>query len=126
MEDIVEQARKDHFVTTLLNRIRLLPDINSSNRNRREFAERTAINTPIQGTAADIIKLAMVKVEKELQVAELKARMLLQIHDELVFEVPEDEVEQTEKLVKECMESVMKLDVPLVVNISLGKNLAKV
>ncbi len=126
MVDIVEQARKDRFVTTLLNRIRLLPDIKSSNRNRREFAERTAINTPIQGTAADIIKLAMIKVEKELQNAELKARMLLQIHDELVFEVPEDEVDKTVELVKESMELVLELDVPLVVNISVGKNLAKV
>ena len=126
MVDIVEQARKDRFVTTLLNRIRLLPDINSSNRNRREFAERTAINTPIQGTAADIIKLAMIKVEKELQKAGLKAGMLLQIHDELVFEVPEDEVDKTEKLVRDAMESVLELDVPLVVNISVGKNLAKV
>jgi DNA polymerase-1 len=126
MEDIVKQARRDRHVTTLLNRIRLLPDINSSNRTRREFAERTAINTPIQGTAADIIKLAMIKVDHELKDAKLKAKMLLQIHDELVFEVPEKEVNKTEKLVKECMESVMKLDVPLVVNISAGKNLAKV
>ena len=126
MEDIVGQARKDHHVTTLLNRIRLLPDINSTNRTRREFAERTAINTPIQGTAADIIKLAMLKVDKELKKAELKAKMLLQIHDELVFEVPEGEVKKTENLVKDCMESVIKLDVPLVVNISTGNNLAKV
>ena len=94
MEDIVKQARKDRYVTTLLNRIRLLPDINSSNRTRREFAERTAINTPIQGTAADIIKLAMIKVDQELRKARLKAKMLLQIHDELVFEVPEKEVRE--------------------------------
>ena len=109
-----------------LNRRRLLSDINSSNRTRREFAERTAINTPIQGTAADIIKLAMIKVDQELQKTKLQAKMLLQIHDELVFELPENEVEKTEKLIRECMESVMKLDVPLVVNISVGKNLAKV
>jgi DNA polymerase-1 len=126
MEDIVIQARKDRYVTTLLNRIRLLPDINSSNRNRREFAERTAINTPIQGTAADIIKLAMIKVDHELLRAKLKTKMLLQIHDELVFEVPEKEVDMCTKLVKECMESVLELDVPLVVNISVGKNLSKV
>jgi DNA polymerase-1 len=126
MEDIVMQAREDSYVTTLLNRLRLLPDINASNRTRREFAERTAINTPIQGTAADIIKLAMIKVDQELKKTGLKAKMLLQIHDELVFEVPENEIEQTEKLVKECMESVMKLDVPLIVNISVGRNLAKV
>ncbi len=126
MEDVVKQAREDRYVTTLLNRIRLLPDINSSNRTRREFAERTAINTPIQGTAADIIKLAMIKVDRELEKAGHKARMLLQIHDELVFEVPEKEVEKIKKLARECMESVMKLDVPLVVNISTGKNLSKV
>jgi DNA polymerase-1 len=126
MGDIVEKAREDGCVTTLLNRRRLLPDINSSNRNRREFAERTAINTPIQGTAADIIKLAMIKVDQELQKAKLQAKMLLQIHDELVLEVPEEEVEKTEKIVRECMESVMKLDVPLIVNISEGKNLSKV
>jgi DNA polymerase-1 len=126
MEDIIKQAREDRYVTTLLNRIRLLPDINTSNRTRREFAERTAINTPIQGTAADIIKLAMIKVDHELQKAKLQAKMLLQIHDELVFEVPEKEADKAKKLVKECMESVMKLDVPLVVNISIGKNLSKV
>ena len=126
MEDIVKQARKEHHVTTLLNRIRLLPDINSTNRTRREFAERTAINTPIQGTAADIIKLAMIKVDREIAKAELQAKMLLQIHDELVFEVPEKEAGITEKLVKKCMESVIKLDVPLLVNISVGKDLAKV
>jgi len=126
MEDIVKQAKKDRYVTTLLNRIRLLPDINSSNRTRREFAERTAINTPIQGTAADIIKLAMIKVDREMKKAKLKARMLLQIHDELVFEVPAKEADITAELVKESMESVMKLDVPLVVNISVGKDLSKV
>ncbi|MDX1777057.1 MAG: DNA polymerase, partial [Desulfobulbales bacterium] len=84
------------------------------------------INTPIQGTAADIIKLAMIKVDREINKAQLKTRLLLQIHDELVFEVPEKEVAKVEKLVRECMESVMKLDVPLVVNIATGKNLAKV
>ncbi len=126
MEDIVRQARKDRYVTTLLNRIRLLPDIKSSNRSRREFAERTAINTPIQGTAADIIKLAMIKVDQEIRKKKLQAKMLLQIHDELVFEVPEKEADRTEKLIRECMESVMKLDVPLVVNIATGKNLSKV
>jgi DNA polymerase-1 len=126
MEDIVKQAREERLVTTLLNRIRLLPDINSTNRTRREFAERTAINTPIQGTAADIIKLAMIKVDREIRNTQLKTKMLLQIHDELVFEVPEKEADKAEKLVKECMESVMQLDVPLVVNISIGKNLSKV
>ncbi|MCF6290092.1 MAG: DNA polymerase I [Desulfobacterales bacterium] len=126
MTDIVDQARRDGYVTTLLNRRRFLPDINSRNRNQREFAERTAINTPIQGTAADIIKLAMIKVDAALARAEMNARMLLQIHDELVFEAPEDEVEQTKGLVREAMESVLTLDVPLVVNMASGKNLAEV
>ena len=126
MTDIVCQARETGSVTTLLHRRRFLPDINSSNRNRREFAERTAINTPVQGTAADIIKLAMLKADRELKKSGLQAKMLLQIHDELVFEVPEHELAQTEALVKEAMESVMDLDVPLVVNLAAGKNLAAV
>lgn len=126
MAEIVEQARRDGYVTTLLNRRRGLPDIKSANRTRREFAERTAINTPIQGTAADIIKLAMIRVDEELQRAGLTARMLLQIHDELVFEVTAAEAEQTRVLVKKAMESVLTLDVPLVVNMSAGANLAEV
>ena len=126
MEDIVKQAKKDGYVTTLLNRRRMLPDINSSNKTKREFAERTAINTPIQGTAADIIKLATLRADTLLHNAGLQAKLLLQIHDELVFEVPEEEIEKTKTLVKEAMESVMTLDVPLRVNISTGHNLASV
>lgn len=126
METIVKQAREDGFVTTLLNRRRLLPDINSSNKTRREFAERTAINTPIQGTAADIIKLATIKAEHQLQSADLETKLLLQIHDELVFEVPESKIDKTAAVVKKAMESVLGLDVPLVVNIVIGKNLAEV
>ncbi len=126
MKEIVEQAKADGYVTTLLNRRRYLPDIKSPNRNQREFAERTAINTPIQGTAADIIKLAMIRVDEEMKKADLKAKMLLQIHDELVFEVPEKEVEITGELVKKSMESVMTLDVPLVVNMEVGANLSEV
>ena len=124
MDDIVRQARKEGFVTTLLNRRRPLPEIKSPNKNRREFAERTAINTPIQGTAADIIKLAMIKVDSELEKTNLHAVSVLQIHDELVFETPEPEIEQTAVLVKNAMESVMDLDVPLIVNISTGNSLA--
>jgi len=126
LDRTIEEARKTRRTSTLLGRIRLLPDISSPNASVRQAAERTAINTPIQGTAADIIKLAMIKVDQQLKKTKLKAKMLLQIHDELVFEVPEKEVEKTEKLVKKCMESVMKLDVPLVVNISVGHDLAKV
>ncbi len=125
MEDIVASAQEDGFVTTLLHRRRPLPEIKSSNKTRREFAERTAINTPIQGTAADIIKLAMLKTARALDNTDLSARMLLQIHDELVLEVRDDELPETEALVKESMESVLALDVPLLVNISIGDNLGK-
>ncbi|MHB8149687.1 MAG: DNA polymerase I, partial [Desulfobulbia bacterium] len=126
MEEIVEKARQDGFVTTLLNRRRLLPDINSSNKTSREFAERTAINTPIQGTAADIIKLATIAATRRISELGLGAKLLLQIHDELVFEVPAAEIEKTAAVVKEAMEGVMQLDVPLVVNTVVGENLAKV
>jgi len=125
MEDIVEQARLDGFVTTLLNRRRLLPELNSSNRVQRESAERTAINTPIQGTAADIIKLATLETYRRLEKAGSTAKLLLQIHDELVFEVPAKEVEETAALIKPAMESVLELKVPLVVNVSTGRNLAE-
>ncbi|MEN8142049.1 MAG: DNA polymerase I [Thermodesulfobacteriota bacterium] len=125
METVVEEARQSGYVTTILKRRRQLPDITSSNRMQRESAERIAINTPIQGTAADIIKLAAIEVDRQIRKKGLAARVLLQIHDELVLEVPEGELAKTEKLVRPAMESVMKLDVPLVVNISTGKNLAE-
>ncbi len=125
MEEIIEEARQNGFVTTLCNRRRLLPDINAKNKNVRDFAERIALNTPIQGTAADIIKLAMIEVDKVIEKEGLAARMLLQIHDELVFELPESEVEETKKHVQLAMESALKLDVPLVVNFEVGRNLAK-
>ncbi len=126
MEDIVDKARIDGFVTTLLHRRRMLPEINSKNKTDREFAERTAINTPIQGTAADIMKLAMIKVVKALETSGLTARLLLQIHDELVFELPESEVEETRKVVRAAMEEALALDVPLVVNFEVGDNLGAV
>ncbi|MFA6498255.1 MAG: DNA polymerase I [Desulfurivibrionaceae bacterium] len=126
MEEVVEKARQNGFVTTLLNRRRLLPDISSSNKASREFAERTAINTPIQGTAADIIKLATIAATRRLSEEGLSAKLLLQIHDELVFEVPTSEIEATGIVVKNAMEGVMHLDVPLVVNTVVGENLAKV
>jgi len=126
MEEIVVQARRDGFVTTLLKRRRLLPDISSPNKTSREFAERTAINTPIQGTAADIIKLATIAATRRIEAAGLHAALLLQVHDELVFEVPAAESEAAREVVREAMEGVMQLDVPLVVNTALGKDLAKV
>jgi DNA polymerase-1 len=126
MDEIIAQARKDGYVSTLLGRRRRLPDIDHSNRTRREFAERAAINTPIQGTAADIIKLAMLQVDRELRRQRLEAKMILQIHDELVLEVPDEEISATEQLLQAAMEKVIQLDVPLVVNLSVSSNLAKV
>ena len=126
MERIIDQARRDGFVTTLLGRRRDLPEINSANKNAREFAERTALNTPIQGTAADIIKIATIKVHQGLQAQGLAAKILLQIHDELVIETPIAEIEQTATLVKEAMETALDLRVPLLVNIAVSDNLAKV
>ncbi|XOF32831.1 MAG: DNA polymerase I [Candidatus Electrothrix sp. YB6] len=125
MDSIMEQARTNGYVTTLLGRRRQLPEINASNHNRRQFAERMAINTPIQGTASDIIKLAMLKVHEELRTQQAQARLLLQIHDELVLEVPEDELDSVAAMVKETMESVMELDVPLKVNTEAGPSLDK-
>ncbi len=124
MEEIIEQARCDGFVTTLFKRRRILPDIKSTNKTIREFAERTALNTPIQGTAADIIKLATIHADRMLRSGNMKTEILLQIHDELIFEVPLAEQDHVAQLVKEAMENVMQLAVPLVVNLSWGQNLA--
>ncbi|WP_240675875.1 DNA polymerase I [Ammoniphilus sp. CFH 90114] len=121
MDDIVKKARKDGYVTTLLNRRRYLPEINHSNFNIRSFAERTAMNTPIQGTAADIIKLAMVNMRAVLKDKQLKSKMLLQVHDELVFEVPKEELELMRNLVPEVMEQAMELNVPLKADVSDGE-----
>lgn len=122
MDDIVKEARQNGYVKTLLERRRYLPEINASNFNLRSFAERTAMNTPIQGTAADIIKLAMVQMDEALRTRDLKSRMLLQVHDELVFEVPADELEQMKELVPAVMEQALKLSVPLKAEVSYGDN----
>ncbi|MEK8126760.1 DNA polymerase I [Paenibacillus filicis] len=122
MDDIVKSARLDGYVTTLLNRRRYLPEITASNFNLRSFAERTAMNTPIQGTAADIIKLAMVQLDKRMLEEGVRSRMLLQVHDELVFEVPEEEVDLMKAMIAEVMESALKLDVPLKVDVDDGVN----
>ena len=121
MDRVIQQAKRDGYVTTLLNRRRYLPEINSRNFNRRSFAERTAMNTPIQGTAADIIKTAMVNLDRELVARKLKSRMLLQVHDELIFEVLPEEQEELTALVREVMENTVELSVPLKVDISVGK-----
>lgn len=122
MDDIIAQAKRDGYVTTLLDRRRYLPEIRSSNFNLRSFAERTAMNTPIQGTAADIIKLAMVHMDEALRERGLKSRMLLQVHDELVFEVPPEELELMKTLLPEVMSGALKLDVPLKADVSYGDN----
>jgi len=109
-------------VTTLLNRRRYLPEINSKNAAIRGFAERTAINTPIQGTSADIIKVAMIRISDRIKAKGLMAKMSLQIHDELLFEVPEKEVDELSRLAKEEMERAVSLDVPVVVDMTVGRN----
>jgi DNA polymerase-1 len=123
LESLRAKARKDGYVETLLGRRRYMgPDIISSNRQVREAAERMAINMPVQGTSADIIKVAMINVVREMEKRGLKSRMLLQVHDELVFEVPEGEEEEMRKLVKDVMESAVKLNVPVKVDTKSGKN----
>lgn len=122
MDEIVQSARKNGYVTTLLERRRYLPEITASNFNLRSFAERTAMNTPIQGTAADIIKLAMVQMAERLERDKLRSRMLLQVHDELVFEVPEEELETMRHLVPDVMEQAIELSVPLRADVSYGMN----
>jgi DNA polymerase-1 len=118
----LEEARRDMKVKTLFGRVRPIPDINSKNANQRGFAERTAVNTPLQGTAADLIKIAMIRIDAVLRERGMKSRMTLQVHDELVFEVPESEVETMQPLVREYMEKVHVLAVPLQVDIGVGAN----
>jgi len=118
----LEQTRRDQKVKTLFGRIRPIPDINSKNATQRGFAERTAVNTPLQGTAADLIKLAMIRIDEEIRKRGLKSRMTLQVHDELVFEVPESEVDAVKPLVREHMEKAYSLAVPLLVEIGVGPN----
>jgi len=118
----LEQARREQKVTTLFGRVRPIPDMNSKNPNLRGFAERTAVNTPLQGTAADLIKLAMIRIDAEIFKRGLTSRMTLQVHDELVFEVPDDEVDLMKALVREHMESAHALAVPLLVEIGVGSN----
>jgi len=118
----IKKARDDGFVTTLLGRRRYLPEINSKNMGIRQFAERQAVNTPIQGAASDLIKLAMIKISEQIKAKGLKSKMILQIHDELVFDLPLSELNILSKLVKERMENVMKLNVPIKVDMKKGRN----
>jgi DNA polymerase-1 len=125
LDRTVEESRSSRKTGTLMGRIRLLPEIQSSNHNLRQFAERTAINTPIQGSAADLLKVAMIRIDERLRAAQRRAAMLLTVHDELVFEVPPDELPAVERLVKEEMEGVQQLRVPLKVNVAQGINWAE-
>ncbi len=122
MHDIIQEAKQQGYVTTLLNRRRYIPDITSRNFNLRGFAERTAMNTPIQGSAADIIKLAMVHYNEQVKETDFKAKLLLQVHDELIFEVPKDELDAFSLFVKHVMENALELKVPLEVEYDSGES----
>jgi DNA polymerase I len=122
IDKTLAETRKAGSVRTLFGRVRPIPDIESRNPNQRGFAERTAINTPLQGTAADLIKLAMISIDRKVTERGLKTRMVLQVHDELLFEVPADEASEVEALVRAEMEGVVKLNVPLVADLAFGAN----
>jgi len=122
-EECVEFAHKNGYVKTKYSRIRHIPEINSSNYNLRMFAERVAMNMPLQGTASDIIKFAMIEVYKKIEEAKLQSQLILQIHDELIVDVFPGEIEKVTTILKETMENIVKLEVPLIVNLGIGKNL---
>ena len=122
MDESIAVARKKGYVETISGRKRMLPDINSHNSVVRGYAERNAINAPIQGSAADIIKIAMVRIADRMQREGLQAHMILQVHDELNFNVPIDELERLDRIVKEEMEGAYRLKVPLVVDTGVGEN----
>ena len=121
LDEVVDQARVDGYTSTLLGRRRYLPELHSDNRQLREMAKRAALNAPIQGTAADIIKLAMLRIPAAFDDAGLDSKMLLQVHDELIFEVVDGEQDKVRSLVVEIMSSAMELSVPLDVNIGTGR-----
>jgi len=125
VKKIIEEATKKGYVTTLFKRRRYIPEINHPDLRLSNFAKRVAINTPIQGTSADIIKVAMLEISERIKKEVLKSKMIIQIHDELLFEVPEDEVEKVSKLAKEIMEDSIELEVPIKVDIKMGKNWAE-
>jgi DNA polymerase I len=122
IESTLEQVRREGFVRTLFGRMRPIPDMESRNPNQRGFAERTAINTPLQGTAADLIKLAMIAIDHKLCAQKMKSRMILQVHDELIFEVPAEEKAEMEAIVRTEMQGVVQLRVPLVADLGFGPN----
>ena len=121
MEKVVAEAKDKGYSETIFGRRRYLPELSSSNFNMRSFGERVARNMPIQGAAADIIKLAMIRVENRLEKEKLRARLILQVHDELIVEAPEEEAQQVAALLKEEMESAVQLSVPMVADANIGK-----
>ena len=121
MNDTIAFCEEHGYVTTMFPRRRYIPEISDKNYMMREFGKRAAMNAPIQGSAADLIKMAMIAIDKKMQEEQVRSRMILQIHDELIFDVPEDEVEQMMRIVKEGMQNVVKLKVPLVANASIGR-----
>lgn len=126
LDETIEKARRDGFVTTLLGRRRFVSDITSRNVNQRNAAERVALNTPIQGTSADMIKIAMIRIAKRLDAAGLRARMILQVHDELIFDAPEDEIDALKPIIEREMTEALPLQVPIRVSISVGNNWAEI
>jgi DNA polymerase-1 len=122
IDRLLDEVRREQKVRTVFGRVRPIPDIQSRNANLRGFAERTAVNTPLQGTAADLIKLAMIRIQKKLREQNLETRMTLQVHDELVFDAPPAEVDAVQRLVKSEMEGVIELKVPLVAEVGVGLN----
>ena len=122
MKKTIEKAKAQGYVRTLFNRKRIINELNNPVYTIRQSGERIALNTPIQGTSADIIKLAMVKVFEEFKKLNLKSKMIIQVHDELIFDVTKDELETVSQIVKKTMENVYKLEVPLKVDINYGKN----
>jgi DNA polymerase-1 len=122
IQSTIEEVRKTGVSKTMFGRERPIPDMHSKNGTARSFAERTAVNTPLQGTAADLIKIAMIRIDRALRARRLQSRMLLQVHDELILESPSEEVQEVKTLVKQEMENAGKLDVPLLVDIGVGSN----
>jgi DNA polymerase-1 len=122
IDRLLEETRASQQVRTLFGRVRPIPDIQSRNPNLRGFAERTAVNTPLQGTAADMIKVAMIRIDEKLRAQKLQTKMTLQVHDELLFDVPEDEIDAARSVVKREMENVLELNVPIVADVGIGQN----
>ena len=122
MDNTIEEAKKQGYVETLFHRRRYIPELQSKNYMVRQFGTRAAMNTPIQGTAADIMKIAMIKVYKALKDEGLQAKIVLQVHDEMMIEAPENEVEKVKEILEQCMQSATTLKVPLIAEVSVADN----